>query len=87
MGPTRKRDLAAAAMIAAVIAYVLVMGLYRWFPPVTVLTGLSLLIVAAGEAGGAVYVRSKIASSEIGAARGWLHPPSRSSCSVNPTHR
>ncbi|MDT5191875.1 MAG: hypothetical protein QOI28_4126, partial [Mycobacterium sp.] len=47
MGPTRKRDLTAATVIAAVIGYVLVLGLYRWFPPITMVTGLSLLAVAA----------------------------------------
>lgn len=50
MGPTRKRDLTAAVVGAAVLGYLLVNGLYRWFPPITVLTGLSLLAVAIGEA-------------------------------------
>ena len=43
MGPTRKRDLT-AAVVAAVVGYLLVTVLYRWFPPITVWTGL----VAAG---------------------------------------
>ena len=46
MGPTRKRDLTAAVVGAAVVGYLLVKVLYRWFPPITVLTGLSLLAVA-----------------------------------------
>ncbi len=74
MGPTRKRDLTAAAVAAAVLGYMLVVLLYRWFPPITVLTGLSLLAVAMVEAGWAFYVRAKINNAEIGDARGWLHP-------------
>ncbi|TXB91909.1 DUF3180 domain-containing protein, partial [Mycobacterium tuberculosis] len=43
MGPTRKRDLTAAVVGAAAVGYLLVAVLYRWFPPITVWTGLSLL--------------------------------------------
>ena len=50
MGPTRKRDLTAAVVGAAVVGYLLVTVLYRWFPPITVWTGLSLLAVAVAEA-------------------------------------
>ena len=46
MGPTRKRDLTAATVLAAVVGYLLVLGLYRWFPPITCWTGISLLAVA-----------------------------------------
>lgn len=74
MGPTRKRDLSVAALIAAVAGYVLVIGLYRWFPPLTVWTGLSLLLVGAAEGGWAFYVRSKIGAGEIGPGRGRVHP-------------
>ena len=74
MGPTRKRDLIAATVVVAVGGYVLVVGLYKWFPPITIWTGISLLAVAAVEFGWAFYVRSKINDGEIGAARGWLHP-------------
>lgn len=42
--------------------------------PITVLTGLSLLAVAIGEALWARYVRAKIADGEIGPGRGRLHP-------------
>ena len=74
MGPTRKRDLTAATVAAAVLAYLLVTALYRWFPPITVLTGLSLLAVAIAEGGWAFYVRAKINEGEIGDGPGWLHP-------------
>ncbi len=74
MGPTRKRDLTAAVIGAAVIGYLLVIALYRWFPPITVWTGISLLAVAVAETGWARYVRAKISEGEIGDGPGWLHP-------------
>ncbi|MDT7762764.1 MAG: hypothetical protein QOC63_2184 [Mycobacterium sp.] len=74
MGPTRKRDLTVATVLAAVLGYMLVVLVYRWFPPIDVWTGLSLLAVGIVEAGWAFYVRAKINDGEIGDARGWLHP-------------
>ena len=74
MGPTRKRDLTAATVLVAVVGYMFVVLLYRYFPPINVWTGLSLLAVAIVEAGWAFYVRAKINEGEIGDARGWLHP-------------
>jgi hypothetical protein len=75
MGPTRNRDLTAAAAAAAIAAYLLAAVLYpRSFPPITVWTGLSLLGIAIAEGGWAFYVRTKIANAEIGDASGWLHP-------------
>lgn len=74
MGPTRKRDLTAAAVGAAVVGYLLVVVLFRWFPPITVWTGLSLLGVAIAEALWARYIRAKINDGEIGDGPGWLHP-------------
>ena len=74
MGPTRRRDLTAAVVGAAVVGYLLVVVLYRWFPPITMWTGVSLLLVAAAEALWARYVRSKIGDGEIGDGPGWLHP-------------
>lgn len=74
MGPTRRRDLTAAAVAVAVASYLLMGLLYRWFPPITVFTGLSLLIVAIAEAGAGGYVRAKISEGEIGSGPGRLHP-------------
>ncbi|SPM40043.1 hypothetical protein MNAB215_2239 [Mycobacterium numidiamassiliense] len=74
MGPTRKRDLTGAVVGAAFLSYLLVIVLYRWFPPITVWTGLSLLGVAIAEALWARYVRTKIGEGQIGAGPGWLHP-------------
>lgn len=74
MGPTRKRDLTGAVVAAAVGGYLLVTGLYRFFPPITAWTGLSLLAVAVAEALWARYVRAKIDDGEIGAGPRELHP-------------
>lgn len=74
MGPTRKRDLSAVALGAAVVAYLLIAGLYRWFPPITLWSGVSLLLVAVAEGLWGRFVRTKITDGEIGDARGWLHP-------------
>ncbi|EUA43856.1 hypothetical protein I552_0095 [Mycobacterium xenopi 3993] len=65
-GPTRKRDLTAAVIAAAVVGYLLVVLLYRWFPPITVWTGVSLLALATAEAAWGRYVRAKINDGEIG---------------------
>jgi Protein of unknown function (DUF3180) len=74
MGPTRKRDLTAAAIVAAVIGYLLIVELYRWFPPITAFTGISLLGVAAVEALWGRFVGSKIKDGQIGDGNGLLHP-------------
>jgi hypothetical protein len=74
MGPTRKRDLAAAVLGTAVVGYLLVVVFYRWFPPITVWTGFSLLAVGVAEAVWGRHVRAKIDDGEIGDAPGWLHP-------------
>jgi hypothetical protein len=74
MGPTRRRDLTATTVVVAILGYVLVSLTYRWFPPITVWTGVSLLAVAVVEAGWGVFVRSKIRNGKIGDGPGWLHP-------------
>jgi hypothetical protein len=48
--------------------------LYRYFPPITMWTGLSLLAVAAIEAAWGGSVRAKIRDGEIGIGGGRLHP-------------
>ena len=74
MGPTRKRDLTAATVLVAVVSYLIVVLLYRWFPPITPWTGVSLLAVALAEGGWAFYIRNKINEGEIGDGPGRLHP-------------
>lgn len=74
MGPTRKRELAAAVASTAALGYPLVHLSYRWFPPITIWTGLSLLVVAGAEVAWGRYVRIKIDDGQIGLGPGWLHP-------------
>ena len=74
MGPTRRRDLAVAAGLAAIVGYLAVHVLYRYFPPITLWTGLSLLAVAAAETWWAVSVRGRIRDGQIGVGVGRLHP-------------
>ena len=74
MGLTRKRDLAAAAAVAALVGYLAIHLLYRHFPPITLWTGLSLLGVAAVEAWWAASVRGRIRDGRIGVGAGRLHP-------------
>lgn len=74
MGPTRVRDVLAAAVGVALLCYPLMGELYRRFPPITVWTGLSLAAVAAGEVGWGRHVRAKIADGRIGPGSDRLHP-------------
>ncbi len=74
MGPTRKRDLAAAVVAAAVLGYLAVLLLYRWFPPLTIWTGISLAGVGLVEAVWGWQVRTKIADNKIGLGGDRLHP-------------
>ena len=74
MGPTRKRDLTTAVVAAAVFGYLVVRTQYRYFPEITLWTGLSLLALAAGEAVWAMSVRSRIRDGRIGVGAGRLHP-------------
>jgi len=74
MGPTRTRDLVSAVFVTAVAGYLLVRVVYRWFPPITGWTGVSLLGVAVAVAGWGFYVRARIGDGEVGVGPGRLHP-------------
>lgn len=74
MGPTRLRDVGLALVVVTVLSYVMVHTLYRYFPPVTALTGLSLLAVAAVESGWGWSVRTRIREGRIGLGGGRLNP-------------
>jgi hypothetical protein len=74
MDLTRKRDLTAGMLGTAFAGYLLVNASFRWFPPITVWTGLSLLVVGVAEALWGRHVRAKIADGEIGDGSGRLHP-------------
>lgn len=62
------------AVVVAVLGYVAVSLLYRWFPPITAWTGVSLLAVAVVEAAWAFHVRARIGDGKIGDGPGRLHP-------------
>lgn len=74
MGLTRVRDLAVAVLVSGVLGYLVLRVVYRWFPPITLLTGVSLLGVAVAVAGWAFVIRARIADGEIGVGGGRLHP-------------
>jgi len=72
--PTRRRDLVIAAVVLTLLGYVVTSRLFGAFPPIRILTGVSLLAVAVAVAGWAFYVRSKIGDGKIGVGPGRLHP-------------
>ena len=71
---TRIRELSVVAALAAIAGFLAVLQMYRWFPPITFRSGISLLVLAIAEAGWGWYVRRKIADGEIGVGGGRLHP-------------
>ena len=68
------RDVGIAVAGIAVLGYLLVHALYRYFPPVNALTGVSLLAVAAVETGWGWSVRTRIREGRIGLGGGRLNP-------------
>ncbi|BBX48992.1 MULTISPECIES: DUF3180 domain-containing protein [Mycolicibacterium] len=74
MGLTRKRDLTLAVVVTGLLGYLLVRAVYRYFPPLTLWTGVSLLGLAAVIGGWGFLVRARIRDGEIGVGGGRLHP-------------
>lgn len=74
LGPTKLRDLVVIAVIVAVTAWILVRYNYGSLPPMPLLAGLVLYILAALEVVIAFIVRNRVASRDVGRARGQLHP-------------
>ncbi|WP_299570394.1 DUF3180 domain-containing protein [uncultured Williamsia sp.] len=74
MSPTRVRDLLGVAAVTAVIVWLLVRVSYGQLPPLPLLAGIVLYVLAALEAVIAVIVRSRVSSSQVGRASGQLHP-------------
>ncbi|GAC68126.1 DUF3180 domain-containing protein [Gordonia soli] len=74
LGPSRPRDLAIVAVVTAVIAWILVRYNYGDLPPLPLLAGLVLYVLAALEVVIAFIVRSRVDSRDVGRARGQLHP-------------
>lgn len=74
MGLTRSRDLAAGVLAAAVVSYLFIRLLYRYLPPITLWTGLSLFAVAVAEAAWGLSVRGRIRDGQIGVGGTRLNP-------------
>lgn len=74
LGPTRVRDLLGVAVVVGLIAWILVRYNYGSLPPMPLLAGIVLYILAALEVVIALIVRSRVASRDVGPARGQLHP-------------
>ena len=74
MGPTRKRDLAVATVVAAILGYLLVRWRTGGFRRSRSGPGCRCWPWRSAEAGWAFYVRSKIGDGKIGDGPGWLHP-------------
>lgn len=74
LGPTRVRDLAVIAAVTAIVAWILVRYNYSDFPPLPLLAGVVLYVLAALEIVIAFVVRSRVDSRDVGRARGQLHP-------------
>ncbi|MET9202036.1 DUF3180 domain-containing protein [Gordonia sp. NPDC003585] len=74
MGPTRVRDLVIIAAVVAAASWILVRYNYSDLPPLPLLAGIVLYVLAVLEVVIAFVVRSRVASRDIGAANGQLHP-------------
>lgn len=74
LGPTRLRDLAAIAVVTGILAWILVRYNYNDLPPMPLLAGIVLYVLAVLEVVIAFIVRSRVDSREVGRASGQLHP-------------
>ncbi|MDL9938602.1 DUF3180 domain-containing protein [Gordonia sp. ABSL1-1] len=74
LGPTRVRDLLAVAVVVALLAWILVRYNYSSLPPMPLLAGIVLYVLAALEVVIAFVVRNRVAARDVGRARGQLHP-------------
>jgi len=74
LGPTRPRDLLIIAVFVAVISWILVRYNYSALPPLPLLAGIVLYVLAAIETAMAFVVRARVADRQVGRARGQLHP-------------
>ncbi|MGH3957309.1 DUF3180 domain-containing protein [Mycobacteroides salmoniphilum] len=72
MGPTRIRDLLIACAVTAILGFFFVSASYGSLPPIPLLAGISLLVLAIAEGGWAFYVRNKVTEGEIGVGTGRL---------------
>lgn len=74
LGPTRIRDLLGITAFTAVVVWLLVRVSYGQLPPLPLLAGVVLYVLAALEVVIAIVVRQRVSRSEVGASRDQLHP-------------
>ncbi|AMT69508.1 DUF3180 domain-containing protein [Mycobacteroides immunogenum] len=72
MGSTRIRDLLVAGIVTAILGYFFVSAAYGSLPPIPLLAGVSLLVLAIAEGVWAFYVRNKVNDGQIGVGTGLL---------------
>lgn len=80
MGPTRVRDLAMLAVVVAVVVFLVVRVSYGSLPPLPLLAGIVLYVLAALEVVIAFVVRARVNDRQIGSHSGQLHPITRRAC-------
>lgn len=74
MGPTKPFDLLMVAVVVGVTAWILVRYNYSSVPPLPVLAGLVLYVLAVIEVVVGFIVRARVEGRQVGRARGQLHP-------------
>lgn len=74
MGPTKPFDLLVVTVIVGVTAWILVRYNYSSVPPIPLLAGLVLYLLAVIEAVVGFVVRARVEGRQVGRARGQLHP-------------
>lgn len=74
MGSTKLRDLVVVAVIVGIASWILVRYNYSSLPPLPLLAGIALYVLAALEVVIGFVVRARVDSRDVGRARGQLHP-------------
>ncbi|GAA3955011.1 DUF3180 domain-containing protein [Gordonia caeni] len=74
LGPTRVRDMAAVALVAGVLLWVLARYYYGMFPSLPWPASLTLYLLAALEVLIGFLVRARVTGGHVGPAHGQLHP-------------
>ena len=74
LGPTRIRDLAAIAVVAGLLMWVLARYYYGLLPSLPWLAGISLYVLAALEVVIGFLVRARVSGGRVGPGKGQVHP-------------